>query len=298
MHKSDLLDEIINALPSQNDGFLLDCTAGGGGHFFEMLARRPTWRGECWDRDPAARARIESRAAQLSLLEKITFQQKCFGDGVGATSSTTSSQQRWNFVLADLGVSSFQLDDATRGMSFRSEARVDFRMDPSRGPSFLEWLRSKTILELADIMDRYGEEPKAQKLAEKLNQWAQSENMFLSAKSFADEIARALAYPTASRVHPATRAFQALRIAINDEMGELERLLTWAPPLLAPGGRLAIISFHSIEDRITKYRFRDLEKSGDFVILTKKPVIPSDLEVEENSRSRSAKLRILERRGP
>ena len=294
MHTSVLLDEILNALPEQNGGFFLDCTAGGGGHFFEILARRPTWRGECWDRDPAARARIESRAVQLSLLEKITFQQKCFGDGVGAT----LLQQRWNFILADLGVSSFQLDDASRGMSFRSEAPVDFRMDPTRGPTFLEWLRSKTIPELTDLLDRYGEEPKAQKLAEKLHQWSLSETMFLSAKSFADEVARALAYPTASRVHPATRAFQALRIAINDEMGELERLLNWAPPLLAPGGCLAIISFHSIEDRITKYRFRDLEKSGDFVILTKKPVIPSDLEVEENSRSRSAKLRILERRGP
>lgn len=290
-HVSVLLDEIISFMPEKNDGFLWDVTAGAGGHFFEMAKKRPSWSGECWDRDPEAYARVNATAHSNGMSERwgktLTFARKCFGD------APASDEASADFILADIGVSSFQLDDPKRGMSFRSQVAPDFRMDPESGVPFRDWLQSIPEFELARIFTVYGEEPRARRMALEMKSW--KDDAFRSSEVLAERVKSALGYKGPSRVHPATRVFQALRIAINDELGELERFLNWAPGRLRPGGRLAVISFHSLEDRIVKNRFRDLAAEGDFVILTKKPLIAGEAELASNPRSRSAKLRVLER---
>jgi 16S rRNA (cytosine1402-N4)-methyltransferase len=289
-HEPVLLKEILNWTPSLLDGFLLDVTAGGGGHFFEILKKHNSWRGECWDRDPEAEARIISRAQQqeVSVRERASFCQRRFGEGPHQDLKPCS------FILADIGVSSFQIDDPERGMSLFSESPPDFRMNPQEGIPFKSWLAQTSDFDLARIFADYGEEPRARKLAQSMKQWG--DDAFVSAKSLAEHIRAALSYSTPSRTHPATRAFQAMRIAINNELGELESLLKWAPLQLSPGGRIAVISFHSLEDRIVKNSFRRLAQADGFDILTKKPIEPSDEEVRSNPRSRSSKLRVLERR--
>jgi 16S rRNA (cytosine1402-N4)-methyltransferase len=287
-HVSVLLHEVTSFMPEQAAGTLLDVTAGGGGHFFHLLKARENWRGECWDRDPEAEARIRAAATLRGVAEaRYDFRRRRFGEG------PPEGAPLYNYILADIGVSSFQLDDPSRGMSFRSESPPDFRMDPSTGLPFLAWLRQTPEFELARIFDHYGEEPKAKKIAHAMKEWR--EDAFVSARVLAERVKQTLRYPEPSRVHPSTRVFQALRIAINDELGELNRLLQWAPAQLAPGGRLAVISFHSLEDRQVKNAFRGLAAGGGFDILTKKPLAPTPEEETLNPRSRSAKLRVIER---
>jgi 16S rRNA (cytosine1402-N4)-methyltransferase len=159
---------------------------------------------------------------------------------------------------------------------------------------FLTWFRQQSVQKLEEIFYQLAEEPKAKKLAQSLFQ--SSDNVFLSAQSLADFISKVLAYSNSKR-HPATRIFQAFRMAVNGELEDLKSMLDWAPEQLAPGGRVAIISFHSLEDRLVKKKWLALEATEDFVILTKKPSVPNDEELEVNPRSRSAKLRVLERVG-
>lgn len=290
-HVPVLLEEIISTLPTIKDAFFWDVTAGGAGHFLAIAQARPAWRGECWDRDPDAAVRVEQRLSEFrqeNPSQQLNFQRRCFGDA-------PENGKLAHFILADIGVSSFQLDDPQRGMSLKSPLAPDFRMDPESGLPFRSWLKQTSEIELARIFSIYGEEPKARRVAHEMKSWR--DDAFSSAAEFAERIKRTLGYKSPSRIHPATRVFQALRIAINDELGELERFLTWAPGHLAPGGRLAVISFHSLEDRIVKNRFRDLAATGDFVILTKKPQTAGEEEVISNPRARSAKLRVLER-GP
>jgi 16S rRNA (cytosine1402-N4)-methyltransferase len=285
-HVPVLLKEVLSFLPAGQNQRFLDCTAGGGGHFFEILKRFENisvLSAQCWDRDPLAKARIEKRAADLSLSNSYLFKLKTF-------SVAPNPDEQFEIILADLGISSFQLDDPARGLSLHSDQAPDFRMNPEIGLSFSEWLETTPVGELESILRVYGEEPKAHKLAKALKNEAPP---LSSAKVFADWIAKILAYPPPSRRHPATRTFQAFRIAINQELQELESLLKWAPEHLAVGGVLMIISFHSLEDRMVKRRFRDLAESGCFDILTKKPVDPSEAEVSENPRARSAHLRVL-----
>ncbi len=288
-HQSIMLAELLNYLPSLKSGQLLDVTAGGGGHFFNFLTARPYWRGECWDRDPEALKRIQLRAQKENVPStRWNFLQREFG-------TPPSSNTSWDFILADIGISSFQIDDPQRGMSLFSTSPIDFRMNPQVGLDFWNWLKQKTLMELEEIFEIYGEEPKARKLAHAIKNLAPNPQM--SAAEFAVFIQKALSY-TQSRIHPATRAFQALRIAINDELGQLKSFLSWVPQSLNPGGRLAIISFHSLEDRIVKKAFRDLAETDAFDILNTKPLVPSEEEQELNPRSRSAKLRMIERKVP
>ncbi|MBS1983998.1 MAG: 16S rRNA (cytosine(1402)-N(4))-methyltransferase RsmH [Bdellovibrionales bacterium] len=281
-HVSVLLDEVISFVPARERGFLLDVTAGAGGHFFSILRTRPGWTGECWDRDPDAEARVRAHSEG----REFGFQRRRFGDAPAQLPAC-------DYILADIGVSSFQLDDPSRGLSFKSEVAPDFRMDPTTGLPFRDWLRKTSEIELTRIFENYGEEPKAKRIAKEMKSWG--DDTFTSARVLADRVKATLGYNTPSRTHPATRVFQALRIAVNDELGELERLLAWAPRALKPGGRLAIISFHSLEDRIVKNAFRALAASEDFVILTKKPLGPQDGEEAANPRARSAKLRVIEK---
>lgn len=287
-HVSVLINEILEHLPSDSHAKILDVTAGGGGHFFALLGRAGAQsEGWCWDQDPAAEMRIQSRARDENCVARFHFEKKNFREA-------PASDQNFDFILADLGISSFQLDDPERGMSLHSQRPVDFRMDPLSGEDFTTWFRQRTLEELSEILANYGEEPRAAKLAKIMKSWGPSS--WATGEKFADEIARVLAYKSPSRIHPATRVFQAFRIAINDELGALNSLLGWAPARLAAGGRLAIISFHSLEDRFVKKAFSRLEATGNYELLTKKPILPSDAEEAANPRARSAKLRVLKRK--
>lgn len=284
-----MLEEVLESLPEGQKMRCLDVTTGGAGHLAAILQKRPGWKADAWDRDPDAEARIRAKLESLGLQDRVRFEKKDFA------TPPADAAALYDFIMADIGVSSFQLDDHSRGMSLHSEEKLDFRMDPTNGVSFSEWLAGIEERKLAEILYRYGEEPKAQNLAKKMKTWGG--DALVSAKKFADTVSRALGYnPNESRRHPATRVFQALRIAINDELGQLESLLEWAPKHLAPGGRLLVLSFHSLEDRMVKHRFQQLAREGEGYLLPfSKPKTPSEKEVEENSRSRSTKLRVLER---
>jgi 16S rRNA (cytosine1402-N4)-methyltransferase len=285
-HVPIMLAEIVDFLPKNNSGKLLDVTAGGGGHFFEILSQKDGWTGQSWDQDPAAAERIAAKGRGLE--KKYSFVQKSFGEG------PSNSSDFYTFILADLGISSFQLDDPERGLSFHSDAPLDFRMNPQVGLDFASWLEGKSVRDLEEILVKYGEELRAKKVALHLKEIPQSS--FKSAKIFAAALMDKLHLRIKkNESHPLTRVFQALRIAINDELGELDRLLKWAPRHLEAGGRLAVISFHSLEDRKVKRNFESFEKEGTFKILTPKALTPSVQEIDANPRSRSAKLRVLER---
>lgn len=287
-HTPVMLTEVLESLPEGRLGRCLDVTTGGAGHLSAILLARPSWKADAWDRDPDAEARIKLTLSERGLIDRVSFSKRNFSE------APSDGDARYDFIMADIGVSSFQIDDHSRGMSLHSEERLDFRMDPSSGVPFSEWLNSVDERKLAEIFYRYGEEPKAQNLAKKMKSWGG--DTFVSAKIFADTVSRALGYNVhESRRHPATRVFQALRIAINDELGQLESLIDWAPRHLAEGGRLLILSFHSLEDRIVKHRFQALAKEADFQLPFNKPKVPTEAEMDENPRSRSTKLRVIER---
>jgi 16S rRNA (cytosine1402-N4)-methyltransferase len=273
---------------------------GGGGH-----ASRLNGRIVGIDRDPAALA-----AARTCLGERATLVHGEFGD-VTRILGALSIPHVDGFVL-DLGVSSPQLDQADRGFSFTRDGPLDMRMDPTSGPTALDLVRQLDVEALGDALAELGEERYARKIARAIKE-AVREDRLHTTLELAAICARAI--PTVeqrkSKIHPATRTFQALRIAVNRELEQLERFLAVFPDLLAAGGRCVIISFHSLEDRLVKNRFRDLawtsswppehaRRVGERVepvveLLTKKPVIASDAELEHNPRSRSARLRACER---
>ncbi|NCN28285.1 16S rRNA (cytosine(1402)-N(4))-methyltransferase RsmH [bacterium] len=288
LHIPVMLNEILEALPEVSKGTYLDVTAGGGGHLSEVLLKKSDWIGEAWDRDPEAKTRVMEKLRTKGVDEKrVHFVYKDFAQ------APENKDAHFDYILADLGVSSFQLDDMKRGMSFQSEEALDFRMDIESGVSFRNWLGEISEMKLAECFYRYAEEPRAKALAKAMLSW--DDSSFVNAKALASRIASFYNYRDPSRKHPATRVFQALRIAVNDELGQLESLLEWAPDHLKVGGRLAIISFHSLEDRIVKQKFKKLAATASFSELSKKPLAPSDDESRNNSRSRSAKLRILQR---
>jgi 16S rRNA (cytosine1402-N4)-methyltransferase len=291
VHIPVLLKKILDFVPQVDDGCVFDATAGGGGHFFAILKARPRWTGIAIDRDPRAIERIQN-TAQIQGLDAARFEvhNLKFSNGgavIGRQNKTC------DFILADLGFSSFQIDDPTQGFGFLSQAPVDFRMSPQTGLPFETWLQSQTEASLERILSDFGDEPRAKKLAVALK--SMNPSLFSNASQFAQAVQQALGYSSQSRNHPATRTFQALRMAINDEYHELQSLLEWAPQALKPGGRLAIISFHSIEDRLVKHSFRNLVNLGGFDILSTKPVVADEQELQSNIRARSAKLRVLAR---
>ena len=263
---------------------LLDCTLGGGGHSALLLEAHPGLRLIGLDRDPTARAAAAERLAPFS--DRVTIVATSFGD--------YTPDQPVLGVLADLGVSSPQLDVAERGFSFRADGPIDMRMNPEAGEPAAALLDQLEEGPLADLLFQLGEERLSRRIARRLvaeraeRPWAERSTA---------ELAYAIGgcYPPAARrgrIHPATRSFQALRIAVNDELGALDELLRRAPDWLAPGGLLAIISFHSLEDRRVKRAFLDdprLER------VSRKALVAEEDEREANPRSRSAKLRVARR---
>jgi 16S rRNA (cytosine1402-N4)-methyltransferase len=287
MHLSVLLAQSLDYLAIRPDGIYVDATFGAGGHSRAILARLNGGRLIALDADPEAvdRARaIDDRAftfvpANFSELRRVL--DEC---GIGLVDG----------VLFDLGVSSMQLDDAQRGFSFRESAPLDMRMNPYVGRSAYDILASASERELADIFFYYGEERAARRIAHAIVERRREGRLPKTTIEFAAFISGIVHRPgKRERIHPATRVFQALRIAVNAELDVLRDGLNGAIESLRDAGRVVVISFHSLEDRIVKQTFRDDERVD---VLTKKPVIPDEAEMAENPRSRSAKMRAAQRK--
>lgn len=300
-HISVLLTECLDGLAigaaGCPDPLFADLTFGAGGHSSAILEKFPTARLIAFDQDPQAikngKALIQSRGWEqrctLVHANFETFPQWILANSVGP----------FNGILADLGVSSHQFDEADRGFSFRADAPLDMRMNPSgQGTATAaELVNTLPEQDLADLIYKFGEERLSRKIAARIVERRRLTPYITTAEL---EETCFLAYPPNQRhrgAHPATRTFQALRIAVNDELGVLERLLAGVSAALADGGVAAIISFHSLEDRIVKHTFKEIvaQSNNRVTILTKKPIIPSEREVEVNPRARSAKLRLLRR---
>jgi 16S rRNA (cytosine1402-N4)-methyltransferase len=291
-------------LAVRDDGWYVDATYGRGGHSAEILARLgPGGRLLALDKDPDAVAHGES---ELGRDTRFAIRHAGFED-LRVVAVPWLAGRKLDGVLFDLGVSSPQLDQPTRGFSFAHDGPLDMRMNTARGATAAEWLASVSQTELADVLFRYGEEPRSRQIAAAIVR-ARSAKPLATTLELADLVS-AKAGRHRGRVHPATRVFQAIRIAVNDELGALERGLAESLELLAAGGRLVVISFHSLEDRIVK-QFMAREARGDEAYaglpnippharprlkLVGRLVRPDDDEVARNPRARSARMRVAER---
>ncbi|AFY90659.1 16S rRNA (cytosine(1402)-N(4))-methyltransferase RsmH [Chroococcidiopsis thermalis] len=280
-HVPVLSRELIAGLAVRAGGHYLDATVGGGGHSRLILQAAPDVKLTALDRDAAAIAAAQTQLAEFG--DRVQFLRSNFA-------TYTPQNATFDGIIADLGVSSYQFDTAARGFSFRHEAPLDMRMDDRQSLTAAAAINTWDEKKLADIFFHYGEERFSRRIARRIVE----KRPFHTTTELAAAIASAVpgAYRH-GRIHPATRVFQALRIAINDELTSLENFLQLAPTWLKPGGSIIVISFHSLEDRIVKNAFRASEL---LQIITKKPLIAQTDELAQNPRSRSAKLRIATRR--
>lgn len=288
MHVSVLLDTAIDYLAIRPDGTYVDATFGAGGHARAILSQLSSMgRLIAIDADPDAIAR-----AQTITSPNFTFVHANFSELRRILNDCGVAQV--DGVLFDLGVSSMQLDNAERGFSFRDSAPLDMRMNPYAGRSAYDILATASERELADIFFNYGEERAARRIAHAIVVRRNSGTLPKTTYEFAAFVSGVVHRPgKRERIHPATRVFQALRIAVNDELGVLREGLVAAVDTLRGAGRVVAISFHSLEDRIVKQTFRDDERLD---VLTKKPLVPSEREMAENPRARSAKMRAAQRK--
>jgi 16S rRNA (cytosine1402-N4)-methyltransferase len=307
-HDSVLAAEVLDALARRDHVVYVDGTLGCAGHAAQLLARVPGASLIGLDRDPSAL--VESREVLAPFADRARLVHGDYGDLAEILSAGGIAQV--DGILLDLGVSSPQLDVAGRGFSFTKPGPLDMRMDPTAGPTALDLLRDTFVDDLADLLFTFGEERHARKIARLIKEALDAERLHTTT-DLANLVARAIPMieQRKSKIHPATRTFQALRIAVNGELDQLERFLAGFPDLLAPGGRCAIISFHSLEDRLVKNRFRELawttslpphlaERVGERIepvceLVTRKAVVAGDAEIARNPRARSARLRVCER---
>jgi 16S rRNA (cytosine1402-N4)-methyltransferase len=290
LHEPVMVGEVVGLLAPARGGLFVDCTVGLGGHSRALL-EAGAGRVLGLDRDPAALAlarealspfgdRVELVHADYRELPRVLDER-----GIGAVAGT----------LADLGVSSMQLDADGRGFSFRRDEPLDMRMDQSRGPTAAALLQDADETELADVIFRFGEERHSRRVARAIVN-ARKDAPIDTTGKLAAIVRRAVPHRGYQRIDPSTRTFQALRIWVNRELEGLDAFLTAAARRLFANARLAVITFHSLEDRIVKHTFRAMEKAdAGLRILTKRPLPPSDGEVARNARARSAKLRAIER---
>jgi 16S rRNA (cytosine1402-N4)-methyltransferase len=303
VHEPVLAEQVVEVLRPEAGKLLVDCTLGGGGHAALFLERGARVIGI--DKDPRALAAARARLARYG--EAFRAVRADFRDAKDALSALGIAEV--DGALADLGVSSPQLDEAERGFSFSRPGPLDMRMG-DEGETLADLLRRVDERELARILREYGEEAFARPIARAVKRALEKEEVVDTAR-LAEVVAAAIprrAWPR--KIHPATRTFQALRIAVNDELGALAAFLDGLPALLAPGGRGAVISFHSLEDRMVKEKFRALTRActcppdlpicacgakARFAAVTRKAAVASEAEVARNPRARSAKLRAVEK---
>lgn len=287
VHATVMKDEILVALAPSQGGVYVDATLGAGGHTEAILESASGARVIAFDRDAKAITAAKERLAPFG--ERVTFVPQSFANLRAALDSL--GIRTVDGVCADLGVSSPQLDDADRGMSFRREGPIDMRMDQDNGETALELIDRLSDEALADVIFRYGDERRSRRIARSIKR-ALGDQELHTTLDLRRAIVRAVGPVRVGGVDPATRTFQALRIAVNQELEELDALLGALPDVLSPGGVAAILSFHSLEDRLAKHAFqhRDL-----WTPLWKKPLVASDEERGQNPRSRSAKLRAARR---
>jgi 16S rRNA (cytosine1402-N4)-methyltransferase len=288
-HDPVLSAEVVSVLAPGSGGVYVDGTVGLGGHTAALL-EAGAGRVLGIDRDgralEIARERLAGFGARVELVHADYRQlpDVLAGRGLGAVQG----------VLVDLGVSSLQLDDASRGFSFRQAGPLDMRMDQSRGESLAEKLAAVSETELADVIYEFGEERKSRRVARAIVE-ARDRGALSSSTELASVVRRAAGGGEWQRVDPATRTFQALRIWVNGELEGLDRFVEAAVGTLVPEGRLAVIAFHSLEDRIVKRTSRRLAADGVVRLVTRRPIVPGDEEVARNPRARSARLRAMEK---
>jgi len=289
-HVPVLLEAIVAILQPRPGGRYLDATVGVGGHAETILrASEPTGTLVGIDRDAEAlalaRQRLDVFGERVMLLHgRYEYLTELVGAG-----------RAFDGILFDLGASSLQLDTAARGFSFGREGPLDMRMDRSGGSTAADIAARLSEQELADLIFRFGEERWSRRIARAIVE-ARQEEPIRSTTALANVVSRAIPRRYWPRhIHPATRTFQALRIVVNDELGRLDRALAQAVDLLHPAGRVVVMSFHSLEDRVVKQEWRNMAAAGTVRILTKRPMRPGEAETTTNPRARSAKLRAVER---
>lgn len=316
-HSSVLLREAIDAL-NIRDAWYLDATLGDGGHSIEIIKRGGKVVGI--DVDPQALKRVQKRFKELGysgiLGERVKLVQGNFRDVKNLISQMDLADKKFAGVIFDLGVSSLQLENPERGFSFAKIGPLDMRMDPSLQVKALDLVNALSRKELYELFNRLGEEKNSWALANSISSARQIRTSLRENLAFADakvgkvtgyrrqgtgikttrdlaELVERVVGWKRGEIHPATRVFQALRIAVNDELSALQEGLDQVIDLTEKNGHIVVISFHSLEDRIVKHNFRKRERMGMGKILTKKPIVPSDDEISSNPRSRSAKLRVF-----
>lgn len=303
-HKPVLFDEVIDNIITKKDAVYVDCTLGGGGHTEGILQNSSeNSKVVAIDQDMEAIEFAKKR------LEKYGHKLQIFQDNFRNidTAVYLAGFEKVDRILMDIGVSSNQLDNAERGFSYRFDARLDMRMDSSLKISAYEVVNDFSEKEIADIIYKYGEEPKSRKIAKKIVEYRKNKPIETTLE-LADIVIKSIG--KSMKRHPAKRTFQAIRIFVNKELEVLSETLDKALKLLNKNGRLLVITFHSLEDRIVKKKFREYEdpctcpkdipicvcnKKSLGKIITKKPIIAKKIELEENNRAHSAKLRIFER---
>ena len=304
-HKPVLFDEVIENIVTNKEGVYLDCTLGGAGHTQGIL-ENTSEKGVviAIDQDDDA---IEFAGKKL---ENYKERIKIFKDNFKNLDTVLymAGYEKVSGILMDIGVSSYQLDDPERGFSYKYEAKLDMRMNKNAKISAYEVINEFSEQEIADILYKYGEEPKSRRIARKITE-ARKEKKIETTTELADIVIRAIG--KSMKRHPAKRTFQAVRMYVNQELEVLEEALEKAVELLEDRGRLLVITFHSLEDRIVKNKFREFEKPckcpPDIPIcvcgkeslgkvITKKPIVAGESELKDNSRAHSAKLRVFERR--
>jgi len=300
LHKSVLLEEIVKLLNPQNDEIFIDATLGLGGHTEAILQTAENTRVIGIDQDLEAIRLASERLERFG--ERIKIVHANFSDIKSVT------DEKVDGILADLGVSSLQFDSADRGFSFRFDAELDMRMDKdSDAETAAELLENLSETEIADLIYKYGEERNSRRIARRIVWKRELGEPIRTTKELAETVEKAVGRKPKDKIHPATRTFQALRIAVNRELEILEKFIEDAIDILKTDGRLAVITFHSLEDRIVKQTFQRLSGKCScpprmpqcvcgakkaIEILTRKPIVPMDEELAENPRSRSAKLRV------
>ncbi|MDA0204958.1 MAG: 16S rRNA (cytosine(1402)-N(4))-methyltransferase RsmH [Acidobacteria bacterium] len=284
-HYPVLLEEVEQYLEIEPDGIYVDCTLGAAGYAERILGCLTTGRLIAIDRDETA---IEAAKEKLERFkDKVTFYHGSFGE----IEQAAGPDAQLAGVVADLGFSRTQIEDAGRGFSFQSEGPLDMRFDRRQELTAADIVNHYGETQIADLLYELGGERRSRRVAGAI---VRGRPIYDSAR-LAGIVEKAVPRSPGVKINPATRTFQALRIAVNDELGQLDRLLKGAPPLLRPGGRMVVVSFHSLEDGRVKRAFQQWARSDEYERITRRAVRPSEEEIRQNAASRSAKLRALAR---